>query len=1099
MSKRVAIGLCTLGLVACDRGDEITTTDASTDPPISASETHARAVLASLDAIEPFAGHLGRGVALRRESDGFHSMANASLLATAPVFADGVLRLGLPHHNAAMTITALGARPVAGTRIDGAIVYRDAFIDTDLVEVLDLERVEEIRILRSPAAPNEARYRVDLGSKGEIALVDGRLIARDDDGLEVLESAPLFAVDAKGERRAVSVRIERALDAFVVVARLECAGLQYPIAVDPIWKSVGSTPARYYHSAALIGGKVLAAGGVDTGSSPIASAVYFDGTSVTAAPPLPTKRQSFTLSPLGATKLLAAGGFSGTVAMSNVDVFDGSAWASASAMANARYAHTASVLSTGVVLVAGGYGTSAPVAVSEQFNGSVWSSAGSLVVARYNHAAVVFKAAGLDRVLVVGGNDGSGAPLASAEVWNGTSWSPVTSMGSARANHTATLLASGRILITGGRGAASTYLDSGEVYDPVANAWSPVSNKLTGPRAEHGALLLAGDTKGRVIIAGGYTTGGAIVGTTDYYDPATNAFAAGPAMNSARTRFSLTAMTPAAGEAARIAAIGGISGTGTYATVVDLLSPLADGASCAIASDCLAPYCTVGRCCNAASCSAGYTCASGVCATSCASAGVSASCAAGYYCTGSVCVANKPNGSTCGAAYECISGFCVDAVCCNAACAGQCEACDATGVCNPTLGAPKGTRPACIGTALGTTCGIKCNGIDRAACQYPDSTVSCGIASCLDGTTGGVETDPGKCDSAGGCGAVTKSCGAYKCGPTACKLSCSTDGDCEGGYHCDTATSKCIPDLERGKDCKTTAECGKLTCVDMKCCGAASCGPGETCAYVGKEGSCIKKEGTACTADVDCGSAYCADGVCCTARCDGQCEACDVSGSVGTCSPVKGVPHGIRAKCDGGGGDDCKVRQCDGLAANTTTCAGYVNGTEKECKGATCAAGDWTAPSHCDGKGVCKTPAASSCKPWGCDVSGCKATCANNEDCSPGSICKGGRCQGGAFCSDDHTVSSTTGDPPHDCTPFTCSNGTCVKPCTNNAECVAGFQCSSSGECLGSTSPPPPSCGCFVVGRVALGDGTDGAAGLASVSAIAMAIRRRPRRPRRAT
>ena len=39
----------------------------------------------------------------------------------------------------------------------------------------------------------------------------------------------------------------------------------------------------------------------------------------------------------------------------------------------------------------------------------------------------------------------------------------------------------------------------------------------------------------------------------------------------------------------------------------------------------------------------------------------------------------EPLGSPCESAVECTSGFCVDDVCCDAACEGDCEACDDAG------------------------------------------------------------------------------------------------------------------------------------------------------------------------------------------------------------------------------------------------------------------------------------------------------------------------------------------------------------------------------------------------------------------------------------
>jgi hypothetical protein len=67
-----------------------------------------------------------------------------------------------------------------------------------------------------------------------------------------------------------------------------------------------------------------------------------------------------------------------------------------------------------------------------------------------------------------------------------------------RSGHTATLLADGRVLVTGGK-TGSGALASSELYDPKTGTFSPASSMLT-PRAYQTATLL---TDGRILITGG--------------------------------------------------------------------------------------------------------------------------------------------------------------------------------------------------------------------------------------------------------------------------------------------------------------------------------------------------------------------------------------------------------------------------------------------------------------------------------------------------------------------------------------------------------------------------------------------------------------------
>ena len=71
-------------------------------------------------------------------------------------------------------------------------------------------------------------------------------------------------------------------------------------------------------------------------------------------------------------------------------------------------------------------------------------------------------------------------------------------------------------------------LSSAEVYDPVANTWTAVSNTMTDPRGDGPGAATLRD--GRVLVMGGTTTRTPFAVssvTADLYNPATNAFSRG--------------------------------------------------------------------------------------------------------------------------------------------------------------------------------------------------------------------------------------------------------------------------------------------------------------------------------------------------------------------------------------------------------------------------------------------------------------------------------------------------------------------------------------------------------------------------------------------
>ncbi len=360
--------------------------------------------------------------------------------------------------------------------------------------------------------------------------------------------------------------------------------------------------------------------------------------------------------------------------------------------------------------------------------------------------------------------------------------------------------------------------------------------------------------------------------------------------------------------------------------------------------------------CVAASCSGGVATSSATCdgrgscgtprrtdcmpyvcgATSCLSmCTTDTDCATGLRCQSGTCVTRIPAGMGCASNAECASGNCVDGVCCNTACNGQCEACDvpgSLGTCSPVTGAPHASRRACGGSGV---CAGTCDGMNRAACTFPNDQTMCGMPTCAMGT----ETPVATCDGRGVCVTpMTRACGRYACGPTACRTSCDTDVECAEGNFC-------------------------------------------------REGMCIARQpnGGACTVAAQCVSGNCVDGVCCNTACNGQCEACDNSGSVGTCSPSMGAPHGARPACAGMGA--C-AGTCDG--ASRTNCA--YPGSSTECRAASCAEGQATNRGTCDGMGGCGTPTTAACAPYTCEGTMCRASCTAASDCVTGYRCEMGRC-----------------------------------------------------------------------------------------------------------
>jgi hypothetical protein len=111
----------------------------------------------------------------------------------------------------------------------------------------------------------------------------------------------------------------------------------------------------------------------------------------------------------------------------------------------------------------------------------------------------------------------------------------------------ATALPDGRVLFTGGLGLDGQPTENASLYDPSTQQTTQLT--MNSARAGHGASLL-GD--GRVLVTGGFDSFdltdplaflGAIRNTSEFFDPATGTFVAGPNMLEARALHTSTTLT----------------------------------------------------------------------------------------------------------------------------------------------------------------------------------------------------------------------------------------------------------------------------------------------------------------------------------------------------------------------------------------------------------------------------------------------------------------------------------------------------------------------------------------------------------------------------
>ncbi|MCX5749863.1 MAG: hypothetical protein NTZ10_06455, partial [Candidatus Saganbacteria bacterium] len=412
----------------------------------------------------------------------------------------------------------------------GNLVYKNVQRQTDVIYVPGPEGFEEVYLIKKDSGQRIIREiksstgKAAVGEKGQISIC----------GM-TLTSPVIF--DAKGKR--VEGRFEKVKgqdNRFEI--SFNKTGLEYPILIDPTWRSANSlSTARYYHSATLLpNGKVLVAGGTGAGAS---CEIFDPATGAwTSTGNLTFSRGDHTATLLPNGKVLAAGGWGYGVGhvLSFCEVYDPAtgAWASTGGLNTARYVHTTTLLPNGKVLVTGGSTGSSMISSCELYDPTTesWSITGNLGTARDEHTATLLSNG---KVLVAGGNNGG--TLFSCEVYDpaaGT-WSGTGSLITARFRFSATFLPNGKVLAAGGL-TDSVYLTSCEVYDQSTGTWSSTGT-LSVARSGHSATLLP---DGKVLVTGGQTTGAGRLSSCELFDPALGTWSSAGSLSAARTDHTAT-------------------------------------------------------------------------------------------------------------------------------------------------------------------------------------------------------------------------------------------------------------------------------------------------------------------------------------------------------------------------------------------------------------------------------------------------------------------------------------------------------------------------------------------------------------------------------
>jgi TATA-box binding protein (TBP) (component of TFIID and TFIIIB) len=763
------------------------------------------------------------------------------------------------------------------------------------------------------------------------------------------------------------------------------------------------TARSRHTAALLPSGKVLIVGGIGPGGSVLSSAEVYDpaaGT-FTATGAMTGKRIIPSATLLSSGRVLVAGGFEAASPLPTAELFDESAnggvgaFVPAANMQSGHGGHAAALLASGKVLIIGDVLLNASELYVPATDGGPGSFAptGAMSQQRLSPSATLLPSG---KVLVAGGSNG---PLAqqSAEVYDpnaaGGAFSPTGPMASARVAHSATLLPSGKVLLAGGcSGAACTSIAGAELYDPYAGAGMGAflpTGALAVARSAHGATMLA---SGEVLVTGGKGSANVSIASAERWS---DGLVPPPG---ARPVISTAPSVVTAGQTAQIAGVGfaGVSeaSSGTmYASSTSfpfaLWLPAAGGTTFGVVG---AWSPTSASWTPPATSLVGpgwlFVSVNGVVSKGApvrlTAAPVGTACGAGPACSSGFCV----DGVCCA---EACSGACV-------ACSAAKKSSGADdGSCGPIAA---GTDPdADCPTSSVTTCqetGV-CDGAGQCA-LYPTGTL-CVQAFC---SAGVVLTPAFTCNGTGTCVATPiTNCSPFVCegeGASAgCSTSCASSQDCGPGAFC--AAGECLEPQPNGEACTSPLECESGLCVDGRCCNAECGGQCEACDEPGNLGVCSAVDGDPHGDRDPCLNA----GEECGGRCNGvltfSCSYKSTATPCGASTCTDGVA--VQAHCTGTGSCGAPVEvPCINFACGETACKTSCSSDDDCDPRFFCTdAGDCEPRTEtlCDGDHTLISASGfeQSCSPFKCtEANACLSSCASNADCVDGFECSAeGQCE----------------------------------------------------------------------------------------------------------
>lgn len=530
-----------------------------------------------------------------------------------PVTADSPTAVTDPVSKLSVRFRPLGARPTPARVERGTAVFRGALDGHSLVSRPLPNGVEDYLALKPGSTLTSIRYVVELGNVAGLRLVGGALELLDSGGAPRLRVAPPYLSLPDGSSQPAELALEGcAADtssappwgrpvvapgarSCVVVVSWSAQAAALGALVDPAWTKTGDMAVRRRgHSATLLGdGRVFVVGESSGGTGSGTSSEIYDPKTGTWAMSGQTTQSIFknTASWLGKDRLLV-------LTSSKAEIYDPKTgqFKAAPPLNPERLSAAVTPLADGSVLVAGGYnyaGGQTYLASAVRFDATTeqWVAAGTMTQTRAEHGATLLASG---QVLVTGGRV-FGTLLQTTELYDPASnaWSPAASMGTPHGSHVALRLADGRVAAHGGFKLGGDHLD---IFDPSSGKWSAQPSSKYN-RYYHAAVALS---DGSLLTAGGQGNDGSTslsdeLASSEVWNPVSQQWVVGLPMLEARDMPTLTLLSDDGATAKILVAGGGPDTVGRHAEV---LSGYLVGHSCSAGADCVNGTCVDGFCCD---------------------------------------------------------------------------------------------------------------------------------------------------------------------------------------------------------------------------------------------------------------------------------------------------------------------------------------------------------------------------------------------------------------------------------------------------------------------------------------------------------------------